>query len=323
MHKEEVDKIRDLLSHSDPKYEHQGSMLLESLETMDFEQLSKGCSLRNWEFGKSSKRWMPEFNDWPNITQSTQATSAMIDVLFRNPNIPVADIHHLSLHGFKNITNIDFLARLPNLKSVSCTFCSRLTDLTGLSGLKYLEQIDMTGSPIRNLGVLKTVPRLLFLSMGFSELSDDDLHHLKGLPKLVELEIKNLKHLRSLQFVSEMPRLIKVNISNCENLKDVNGMKQLPKLREIRLQSCGALQNVDALSDCLALKEVDLSVTGIWEPDWQQYMRGKHSLVSIEGLMALENLQKVDVSNQTLIPQSQIQQLADKKVKTIVKGCTV
>ena len=88
------------------------------------------------------------------------------------------------------------------------------------------------------------------------------------------------------------------------------------------MTSCDSLENVDGLSCCTALKQVDLSGRGVWEPDYQQYMRDKHSLQSIEGLLELQHLEKVNLSNQTLIPEPQIKQLLSKKIKVELKGYT-
>ena len=88
------------------------------------------------------------------------------------------------------------------------------------------------------------------------------------------------------------------------------------------LSSCGSLEHVDGLNCCLALEQIDLSVCGVWEPDWQQYMRGKHALQSIAGLLNLQHLKKVNLSNQSLLPEAQIKQLLSRKIKVTLQGYT-
>jgi hypothetical protein len=317
-----VQKIRELLSHQDHDFECQGLELMMALDESELTLLREGCLLRSIHFGKNSLRWIPEFTGWPGIKDNKKVTSAMLEILFRF-STESEKIEHLSIHGFSSVRNVDFLQHLPNLKSFSGTWCKGLTDIQGMSGHTMLEKVELTGSSLLNLKPLADLQRLLYLYLGFSELTEKHCAVIKGLPKLVSLEIENLKNLSSLDYICHLPRLIFLNIHDCPNVQNVDGFCELPKLRSVKITRCAGLENVNGLASCLALKEVDLSVMGVWEPDYQQYMRGGHSLVSIEGLMDLPDLDIVNLSNQTLLPESQLQQLRSKTKRLILKGCKV
>ena len=204
--------------------------------------------------------------------------------------------------------------------SVGSNLGNRKKNIEGLEGLTHLEKVDLFGTPVSEISPLYTLPRLLFLKLGYSSITAHELCGIQGLPKLVELELQNLPQLRSLHFISELPRLISLTVKDCVQITNVDGMRDLPKLRELSLLSCSALEQVDALSQCHNLKLVDLSVRGVWEPDWNEYMRNPHSLQSLTGLLNLEQLEKVNLSNQTLVPEKQIQQLIAKNISVCLTG---
>ena len=225
--------------------------MILGLEDSELSQLSDGLSVRSSSFGKQSQMWYPTIKGWPDITNSNQATSGVLQILFRF--LPTAEtIEHLSIHGFNRVQNLDFIQYLPNLKSISAAFCESLIDIQGLSGHKKLEKVSLLGSPVVDLSPLREMHRLLSLSLGFSGVSDNECKMLTGLPKLVELDINNEKNLTSLDFICHLPKLIFLTVSDCNAVTNLDGFRDLPKLRKVLLTGCSQLQNVDGLSSCFS-----------------------------------------------------------------------
>ena len=96
---------------------------------------------------------------------STQHSSEDFEILKYCWNLLALDVGH------NNVTSLDFLYNLPNLR-VLIVACNHVTDITPIASLKDLEYAELFKNDIQDLSPLTGLPHLLDLNICFNHVQD-------------------------------------------------------------------------------------------------------------------------------------------------------
>ena len=96
---------------------------------------------------------------------STQHSSEDFEILKYCWNLLALDVGH------NNVTSLDFLYNLPNLR-VLIVACNRITDITPIASLKDLEYAELFKNDIQDLSPLSGLSHLLDLNICFNHVQD-------------------------------------------------------------------------------------------------------------------------------------------------------
>ena len=171
-----------------------------------------------------------------------------------------------------NITSLDDLAKLKNLRRVSLVY-QNITDLTPLAGLRYLDNLDLRHNPladvtplanvvslrdlslfdtnVTDLTALRTCPRLSTLDVGYTPITSTLA--LDGLDALQILKARKAP-LQSLDHIETHRLLAEIYLSETQ-LLDLAPLLDLPRLTLIEVDD-SLRPAVEALADRAAFKIV-------------------------------------------------------------------
>ncbi len=188
----------------------------------------------------------------------------------------------LNLAGGTEMTDLQPLAALTNLRHLGLSFCTGVTDLQPLASLTNLEFLD--------LSVCTGVTDLQPLA-GLADLRSLDLRGCTGVTDLRPVaRLANLRHLRlafctrvtDLQLLAGLTNLELLDLSGCTGLTDLESLAALTNLQSLRMSGCIAVTDLHPLAGLANLGSLDLSVCG--------------RLTELQPLAGLANLQKLDLA---------------------------
>ena len=217
------------------------------------------------------------------------------DIVPAGDSYDTTDFKNLKKLHYYTGTSSEYLTHLPalNVSNIYGLGTTSLYDieknLAALKTYKNLKVLNFTslkkGDAIKDLSFLSSFPNVEILSLGFSEKDTWDLAGItsltklkslsingyntifehfnvfSGIPQIESLTFKNVKDLKTLDFVKNMPYLKSLSIDSCPVIK-LNGLKNCISLTSLTLDSCGDLTDVSALATLKSLKK--LSISGIW-----------------------------------------------------------
>ena len=217
------------------------------------------------------------------------------DIVPAGDSYDTTDFKNLKKLHYYTGTSSEYLTHLPalNVSNIYGLGTTSLYDieknLAALKTYKNLKVLNFTslkkGDAIKDLSFLSSFPNVEILSLGFSEKDTWDLAGItsltklkslsingydttfehfnvfSGIPQIESLAFKNVKDLKTLDFVKNMPYLKSLSIDSCPVIK-LNGLKNCISLTSLTLDSCGDLTDVSALATLKSLKK--LSISGIW-----------------------------------------------------------
>ena len=108
-----------------------------------------------------------DYTSWSTLhnNSSTQHSSEDFGILKYCWNLMALDVGH------NNVTSLDFLYGLPNLR-VLIVACNHVTDITPIASLKNLEYAELFKNTIEDLSPLTGLPHLLDLNICFNHVQD-------------------------------------------------------------------------------------------------------------------------------------------------------
>lgn len=99
--------------------------------------------------------------------------------------------------GHNNVTSLDFLYDLPNLR-VLIIACNNVTDITPIASLKHLEYAELFNNKITDISPLKDLPHLIDLNLCFNRITD--LSPVLGLKTLKRLWLYSCEKINTAPF---------------------------------------------------------------------------------------------------------------------------
>ena len=121
-----------------------------------------------------------DYTSWSTLhnNKSTKHNSRDFAVLKYCWNLKALDVGH------NNVTSVDFLYDLPNLR-ILILACNAVEDITPIASLKHLEYLELFKNKIRDVSPLQDLPHLMDLNICFNRIAD--LSPLQKLPSLKKL----------------------------------------------------------------------------------------------------------------------------------------
>lgn len=217
------------------------------------------------------------------------------DIVPASDSYDTTDFKNLKKLHYYTGTSSEYVTHMPalnvgNIYGLGTTILYDIEqNLTALKTYKNLKVLNFTslkkGDAIKDLSFLSSFPNVEMLSLGFSEKDTWDLAGItsltklkslsingynttfehfnvfSGIPQIESLTFKDVKDLKTLDFVKNMPYLKSLSIDSCPVVK-LNGLKNCISLTSLTLDSCGDLTDVSALATLKSLKK--LSISAIW-----------------------------------------------------------
>jgi len=145
------------------------------------------------------------------------------------------------------LVDIDGIENLRNLRDINFYHCESLTNIAPIGGLNKLTHLSMFGSsslidisPLRNLEELKE------LCIAHSKVFD--LGPLKDLSKLNFLSLWGCRELRSLAPLAHLSSLKKLDLAECSEVTDIGPLSKLVNLLDIRVVRCPGISDYGPLN---------------------------------------------------------------------------
>jgi len=248
-----------------------------------------------------------EFPDRNNLAEivSNFKQLKQLSIEFYNHNIEdlsllgrLVELESIRIECDTDITNLDFLNNLSNLKSLFIQ-SSGVDNISGLSKNKKLEFIDLPNSKIEDISVLAELPHLK--SLGFSNNLIRQIDALKQHKELVGIYLPD-NDIENIDALSDCEALVRVNIAN-NNISDLKPISNSKKLQFLSIAN-NKIKDVRFLSECQDLNHLDISGNLIERVD---FLKGKNKLFyltisnnplsSIEPLKELKSLTRLSASN--------------------------
>ena len=135
--------------------------------------------------GKCVHEVRTDFTSWSTLhnNKSPHHSSEDFTVLKYCWNLMALDVGH------NEVTNLDFLYDLPNLR-VLIIACNQVEDITPIASLKKLEYAELFNNKIRDITPLASCPELEYLEIANTYC--EDLRPLSGLKKLRHLNVASI-----------------------------------------------------------------------------------------------------------------------------------
>jgi len=228
-----------------------------------------------------------------------------LSIEFYNHNIEdlsllgrLVELESIRIECDTDITNLDFLNNLSNLKSLFIQ-SSGVDNISGLSKNKKLEFIGLPNSKIEDISVVAKLPHLK--SIGFSNNLIRQINALKRRKELVSVYLPD-NDIENIDALSDCEALVRVNIAN-NNISDLKPVSNSKKLQFLSIAN-NKIKDVRFLSECQDLNHLDISDNLIERVD---FLKGKNKLYyltisnnplsSIEPLKELKSLRRLSASN--------------------------
>ncbi|BEU25583.1 hypothetical protein [Paraburkholderia sp. 22B1P] len=191
-------------------------------------------------------------------------------------------VEKLNLSGRQNLSEINGLKILNELKELDLSGCTSLRDISVLQRLRKLRTLQLANCPqVSSLAPLESLPDLSLLSLeachGINDIGP--LWNLRGLAYL------NLSGCSSIFDVEDLARLDQLNtliLANCPNITDIRPLSQLHGLRELLLNNA-TIKDVSPLAWLTELETLELE--------------GCINIETIEPLHRLYNLKNLRVKD--------------------------
>lgn len=209
----------------------------------------------------------------------------------------------LSVEG-RYLEDLCGIGDLKNLEELTIENGHILTEFDELADLTGLKKLSISSNQLKNLSFLKNMKNLEELTVNESQINDISLleNHIDTLKKLILSENYNIDDYR---IISEMKGLTAVGIGcsydaelpsfqkmdgltslSLEGVGDISVVATANNLTELILKRC-SMTNLQVISDLTSIKVLRID-------DSSSYIANLHPL------MALENLEKLDISNITV-----------------------
>ncbi len=128
--------------------------------------------------------------------------------------------------------NLDFLNVFTKLEEAVFDFGGESADLSPIASLTGLKRLSIVGNEnLKGISVLY------------------------GMPKLEELQLKDLPQIKDIGFVNSMPNLFKLSLENC-GVGDISAVKNNIVLQELKFIYCDNLYDISAVSSVQNLNKL-------------------------------------------------------------------
>jgi internalin A len=238
----------------------------------------------------------------------------------------------LSITPLDDITpDLSNFGPLPELKTLKITgrrwsFPGGLTSLRGLQAPKLMN-VDLSHIKLEDLSALSHSSEITTLSLeGNASLKELDGLHACA-PNLVELNLKECKHVQNLNALSKAINLKKLDLYECESLTSVMPLASCKSLETLTLEGCKKLVSLEGLElshikcqadyrenyefcldNCSSLSSLE-HFPPIGETITRLSLVNTSSLKSLKGLKSLHKLKEIDASGSGLQDLTQIEVL--------------
>ena len=201
-----------------------------------------------------------------------------IEAVARLRNLRVLDVSRCD-----SLSNLNPLGSLITLQSLYCGSCHSLRDLDPVAGLPRLKDLDVSScSSLNSLRGLAGSMALesLWLSYGRTLC---DLGPLMEIATLNFLDVRGCYALSDLRVLAHMRGLTTLDLSWCHAVTDLSALVSLTGLRTLCFRQCNSLRDLSPLASLVSLDTLIIT--------------GHESLSSVGYLSALTSLKHLDVSD--------------------------
>lgn len=251
--------------------------------------------------------------DFKNLKKLHYYTGTSSEYLTHMPALNVSNIYGLGTTSLYDIEkSISALKTYKNLKMLNFTSLKKgeaIKDLSFLSSFPNVEilSLDFAEKDTWDLAGITSLTKLKSLSINGYDTTFEHFNVFSGIPQIESLTFKNVKDLKTLDFVKNMPYLKSLSIDSCPVIK-LNGLKNCISLTSLTLDSCGDLTDVSALATLKSLKK--LSISGIWNYNITFPNLSKLTALSdvdirardlsiISGMSSIKRLEIEDIGNES------------------------
>ncbi|MFT3794161.1 COR domain-containing protein [Flavobacterium sp.] len=184
---------------------------------------------------------------------------------------------------FNSLTDLGFLATIPQLKSLSIRENLGINDYTPISGLTELTILTLSGKNIKNLDFLAGLQKLETLWL--KDISATDLSPIAGLERLDTLILEDTQ-IEDISVFEGLDSLRRLKFHS-DRITNINALKHLTNLRELILK--GALiKDIGVLGDFSSLQELQIKRTAVSDVSALQSLANLRSIALINN--AIEEL---------------------------------
>lgn len=165
-------------------------------------------------------------------------------------------LERLELSGNPDVTNIEYLSRLENLRYLD--LCSTgVSDLSAIAELKDLRVLRIVGTPVKDLGPLAGLTSLLELDIDGYDFDPLDIAPLAGLVNLEKLEVST-DDLAPLAGLTELKSL-----TICGKYSDLNALTDLMKLEVLHIMGDSRPLDITGLSSLVNLRQLMIQIADV------------------------------------------------------------
>ena len=153
------------------------------------------------------------------------------------------NLHTLILHkSYVQHQNLDEISSLTQLKSIALDQCEHLQNINGIQDITTLTSIS-----IRYCINLQNLPFTKLTNLQDITLTNLSIQNLNTLPKshkLHSITLCNLKHLTSIDGLTQTTNLQKIDLYGAPNLTNANTLEKLHNLTIIKIKNCENINNI-------------------------------------------------------------------------------
>jgi internalin A len=169
-----------------------------------------------------------------------------------------AQLRSLDLSQCENITNLDPIGRMPNLRFLSLRGCKGLMSISGLASARRLARLEVDiGAPPLDLTDVAEITSLTDLTIGGEDLAD--LSPLSRLSALERLDIVGCIQVQDLRPLVPLKQLKCLILSGCEGITDFTPLGHMKQLVELWLDGT-LVKDLSFVNELKDLRELDIAM---------------------------------------------------------------
>ena len=187
----------------------------------------------------------------PNIQALSIGIRSLTDFDFLD-SLPASQLTELSLGETKSSKpSLKSVGRFDGLRKLGLAGQAKQIDAVGT--LARLEELNLSCITLPDAGFIRTLDRLVSLAVTLG--GTRNLSALAGRNSIKFLQLRRIRDLRDISFISEMKGLQRLLLQDLPHIKTVPNLSALWSLRRLHLEQMKGLENVSALKAADSLEE--------------------------------------------------------------------
>jgi hypothetical protein len=201
----------------------------------------------------------------PNIQALSIGIRSLTDFEFLD-SLPAAQLTELSIGETKSSKpSLKSVGRFDRLRKLGLAGQAKQIDAVGT--LARLEELNLSCITLPDVGFIRTLDRLV--SLGVMLGGTRNLSALAGRNSIRFLQLRRIRDLRDISFISDMKGLQHLLLQDLPHIKTIPNLSALRSLRRLHLEQMKGLEDVNALKAAASLEEfIHVSAKGMTPADY-------------------------------------------------------